>query len=154
MFSASCDLAGPFIFDPVASGRDKGHNYRYILACAFTVPLSAAKPAPEVAEDKGPDEAILEAGDRSPRMQPADDFDLEGLFTAIDKAVRVRVRGKRPEPASPEPRDDTSVVDEPPEPPPLPPPADPPAVRTGLCVLALRCGPSGVKKCLGRFRRF
>ena len=42
IYSANFDLAGPFVpgrsFDPVASGRDKGLGYRYLLVCAYTIP--------------------------------------------------------------------------------------------------------------------
>ena len=44
LYSLSCDLAGPFKegqgFDPVASGRDRGRNYKYLLVAAYSVALS------------------------------------------------------------------------------------------------------------------
>ena len=139
MFSASCDLAGPFVlgkcFDPVASGRDKGLNYRYFLACAFTVPLPESRPGSELPGGDVPDKEVPEAGDRGPEMEPVDDMGLDSLFDALEKAVHVRIREKRPEPSFSGSFPKGPADAEPLEPPPLPPPAHPPVLRTRtLCI--------------------
>ena len=139
LFSASCDLAGPFVpgkcFDPVASGRDKGLNYRHFLACAFTVPLPERKLDSGLPGGDMPDTEVPEAGDRGPEMEPVDDMGLDSLFDALEKAAHVQVRGKRPEPAVSGAPPKSPIDVEPPEPPPLPPPAHPPVVRTRtLCI--------------------
>ena len=65
LYEAHFDVAGPFIpgqdFNPMASGRDKGGNYRYFVACAFTIPKRGDLPADPVKDaDLSPDAASLE----------------------------------------------------------------------------------------------
>ena len=154
VYSLSCDLAGPYVlgqgYDPVASGRDKGHGYRYFLACAFTLPLWGGTEAPVTGTGPSPGHETdpVERGDGSfeepslapdiPRMEDLFPPELEPLSVVqsavSEKAVTHRVRFKRPEASD---VSGTSAVSEA-EPfaePPLPPPADPPelVVKT-LCL--------------------
>ena len=130
VFSASFDLAGPFVpgrgYDPAASGRDRGLGYRYFLACAFTMPVqclpeAASLPVPEELEP-----SIV----RDDTGAVADLPDWGELFGDSAMAVRTRARVKRPEAAEVEVEGQDplgSVSKDPDEPPPLPPPAEPQA---------------------------
>ena len=137
--SASFDLAGPFVpgraFDPIASGRDRGQGYKYFLACAFTMPVTASA-ASEAAGPVSGAEMLEPEG-----LEPVDGIDVSapvdggpadatsddgaGVAFHLDK-VTTRVRGKRPE----DPDVDSHSPVPPHEEPPLPPPPCPPSTRT------------------------
>ena len=136
--SASFDLAGPFVagrsYDPAASGRDRGGNYRYFLACAFAVPILPPSVSPQVeGPASDPPDAPIPAA--PPELELLSDEGLAigeeavddgaGIGPWLDK-VTFRIRGKRPEPA-----------DDPVEEPPLPPPVDPPPVKTRMLFMAV-----------------
>ena len=97
-FSASFDIAGPFIagrsFDPVSSGRDKGQGYRYFLACAYSMPLPptfvlGSKDPPKDGECSEPEEDVhpLEVVEESPGDLVSDLPDMEELFGPAERAV-------------------------------------------------------------------
>ena len=137
--SASFDLAGPFVpgraFDPIASGRDRGQGYKYFLACAFTMPVTASA-ASEAAGPASGAEMLEPEG-----LEPVDSIDVSapvdggpadatsddgaGVAFHLDK-VTTRVKGKRPE----DPDVDSHSPVPPHEEPPLPPPPCPPSTRT------------------------
>ena len=152
LYSASFDLAGPYIagqgYDPVASGRDKGQEYRYFLACAFTVPVqplsSASTPDPDCADETELRKKGDEAGS-APSLAPdlpswqelfgPDEAELDTPADVFQKAVTHRVRSKGPEGGG-LPLDKTlgPVIDaDPPLPPPPGPPPEMPLTRT-LCM--------------------
>ncbi|CAE6948457.1 GIP [Symbiodinium sp. CCMP2592] len=126
--AASFDIAGPFVpgqaFNPEVSGRDKGKGYRYFLACAYTIPDSYC---PEGLEVKGDAERVAPAEDDASHSAGATGIgEFEDLFpelwdlpevgtTSVEgvKAVRFRVKEKRPEDEDPlveEPADSSSPV--------------------------------------------
>ena len=140
LWEAHFDVAGPFVpgqdFNPMASGRDKGSNYRYFVACAFTIPHKQKDPPadPEKDVDLSPAEAELDeelaeyapskVGVSSLRNHQFEDA-IKAVFdtcnTQSDPMVAVidrRVRGKQPEKF---PQED----------PPLPPPKESPGVTSG-----------------------
>ena len=133
LYSASFDLAGPFVdgrsFDPVASGRDKGRGYRFFLACAFTVPVSAVPGVEEHSEIRPEGD---EVSDEPPMLVEASG--------GVSKVTH-RVVGKRPEsPDDPSGPDDGVRCPDafPLEAPPLPPPSEPPApVKTRTLFLGV-----------------
>ena len=125
VYAASFDIAGPFIsgrsFDPVSSGRDRGLGYKYFLACAFTIPLQPIPPEEKSDAEIPAGDAVALVGAEAPDepclvVEPV----LEDGISV--EAVRVRVRGKRPE----DPEDDMNLEGLFGEEPPLPPPSFPP----------------------------
>ena len=152
VFSASCDLAGPFLpgkcFDPVASGRDKGLGYRYFLACAFSVPISPKsvveatspgkdqEPSPKLEPESSassPD-GLEESAVIPPQPEEEVDEGMGNLWEAMDRAVRYRARAKRPEKPDELSGEGVERVD---GDPPLPPPSEPPPVKTRTLCLGI-----------------
>ena len=108
VYAASFDIAGPFIsgrsFDPVSSGRDRGLGYKYFLACAFTIPLQPIPPEEKPDAEIPAGDAVALVGAEAPDEPcPAVEPVLEDEISV--EAVRVRVRGKRPE----DPEDDMNL---------------------------------------------
>ena len=162
VFAASFAIAGPFLpgrsFDPGASGRDKGLNYRYFLACAFTVSLlprvsgplegEAREETGEPPSSAGPDLAEV-PGELLPVEPVLKDLpSMEELFGVA--AVRFRMRSKGPEGSEEVPRPPLELGPEPSEDPPLPPPVEePPPIKTRMLCLAVPLRSKKGKKVLG-----
>ena len=116
LYSLSCDIAGPFRagqgWDPIASGRDRGHNYKYFLSFAFSVPVSPRELQPELTRpEEGLDYSPSEAEDCpeaigasvSPPSKAEQEEDFDSLLERLDqeatgglslKALFRRMRGK------------------------------------------------------------
>ena len=112
--SLSVDVSGPFIpgqsYDVEASGRDRGHGYKYFLAGAYTVPkkytpegtesISLEEYEPSECAELLPEESAtgveLESIDELFKLPlPSEGSDARMM------AVTTRVRGKQPEAEDP-----------------------------------------------------
>ena len=95
VYSASFDLAGPFIpgrsYDPAASGRDRGLGYKYFLACAFTVPLKVGEWRYRALVDDPPKKAVEPPVVDTETGEPLDIPSLEELFgPGLEQALQTQ----------------------------------------------------------------